>query len=463
MGHYSYLKIDQFNLSWKYHVPNFLASLFSEEHFYKIKELEWEKEYYFEYGYKTNVQNSLEILGENGYTKELFVELYQFFYDKLFLEYKEWAKEKIGEQLYHYNEDNNFELSKKLIKSLNNLDGEIKEEDIENKFEEYINSFTELSREEEIEDFIKFLSALLANEKSYIELNDGNKYEIKGELNLKERRGHHFIDFEELHVYLLDKCLELPPWILIISNIFEEHYFMEYQEIISIMYIRLLLEISPNDKEVCLRLDDIIEKIEDAKEIHSELENTLINKINLYNKFFNNLLKNEEHIREKYIKSKTRELLSECLEEEDKYKKGKVLEELIEKLFTSNNQLDLVDKRVKTGDEEIDLVIRNNIDRPFWLSFNSPMFLVECKNWGKKIGTSEVRDFEGKLRNHSTMAKIGFFVSVNGFTSEVKNELKRAERDKIKIVLLNYDDLEKYLYSNLNLFEWLEDKAAILY
>ena len=307
MGHYSHLYIDNFNIAWKYHVPSFLAFLFSEEDFFEIKEVEDEDEYYFNYGYKTNVQNSLEILDKNGYTKELFVEVYNFFYDELFLVYEEVVKEEIAEKFYDYKKvkDDLDQENSKLFKFFKNLEGEINEEEIENKFEHYINSFAELSREEEVQDFIKLLSVLLNTDKNseqtYIELNDGKKYEIKGKIKSKGYRGGHFIDFEQLHVYLLDKFLEFPPWILIISNLFEEHYFMEYPEIISIMYIRILLEISENDKEVRLELDDIIQEKEYAEKIHPELENILINKINLYNKFFNNLLENEEHIREKYI------------------------------------------------------------------------------------------------------------------------------------------------------------------
>lgn len=469
MGHYSHLYIDKFKIAWKYHVPNFLTFLFTKEDFYEIKEVEDEYEYYINYGYKTNVQNSLEMLDENGYTNDLFVEVYNFFYDELFLDFEEWAKEKIAEQIYDYKkEKGDFEQENSpMFQIFKDLEGNISEEKIKNKFDQYINSFDELSREEEIQDFIKFLSVLLNTNKNskrtYIELNDGKKYEIKGGIESKRYRGGHFTDFEQLHVYLLDKFLEFPPWILIISNLFEEHYFMEYPEIISIIYIRFLLEISDNDKEVRLELGDIIHEKEDAQKIHPELENTLINKINLYNKFFNNLLENEDHIREKYIKSRSKELFSECFEEQDKYKKGKILEELIEKLFTSNNQLDLVDKRVNTGDEEIDLIIQNNIDSPFWLAFNSPCFFVECKNWKNKIGTSEIRDFEMKMRNHNKIAKIGFFVSINGFSSEVENELKRAGRDEYHIVLIDSEDLKNYLYSNLKIFEWLKNKTTKIF
>jgi restriction endonuclease Mrr len=132
-------------------------------------------------------------------------------------------------------------------------------------------------------------------------------------------------------------------------------------------------------------------------------------------------------------------------------------------LFTSNNHLELVDKRVSTGDEEIDLVIKNNIDRPFWMAFNSPLFFVECKNWHKSVGSKEMRDFETKMRNHSKLAKLGFFVSYNGFTTEALEELKRAGREDYHIVLIKKANLLEYLQLGKPFFEWLENLVIQLH
>ena len=38
-------------------------------------------------------------------------------------------------------------------------------------------------------------------------------------------------------------------------------------------------------------------------------------------------------------------------------------------------------KRVSAGDEEIDLVCKNSVNRPCWLTLHSPLCFVECKNW----------------------------------------------------------------------------------
>jgi len=112
MGHYSRLFIDDYSLSWKYYVPNYLAFFFTEDDFYKNKIEENEDEYWFEYGYKTNVQKALNTLNDNGYTKNLFIEVYNFFYEDLLLENELWIKESIFEYYYDWKSENNKENKK---------------------------------------------------------------------------------------------------------------------------------------------------------------------------------------------------------------------------------------------------------------------------------------------------------------------------------------------------------------
>lgn len=162
------------------------------------------------------------------------------------------------------------------------------------------------------------------------------------------------------------------------------------------------------------------------------------------------------------IKSQCRALMQACDEAPSTGQKGKSLEDLVEVLFTSGEGLVLADKRVSTDDEEIDLVCINNVNRPFWLALTSPLLFVECKNWTKNVGTKEIRDFEIKLQNHGAMTKIGFFVSLNGFTSEVASELKRMGRSAYHVVLIERQDIVEYLASDVGILNWLETKMCKL-
>ena len=91
------------------------------------------------------------------------------------------------------------------------------------------------------------------------------------------------------------------------------------------------------------------------------------------------------------------------------------------------------------------------------------MFFVECKNWSRQVGAKEVRDFEGKLRNHARLVRVGFFISMNGFTKEALTELKRAGRDAFHLVILERRDIDEYVSSSIAFFPWLERKASLFY
>ncbi len=70
------------------------------------------------------------------------------------------------------------------------------------------------------------------------------------------------------------------------------------------------------------------------------------------------------------IKKQCEHLLQACDAAANSADKGKTLEDFTEILFTSEEGLVCSDKRVNTGDQEIDLVLANNVNRPFWMACN---------------------------------------------------------------------------------------------
>ena len=104
--------------------------------------------------------------------------------------------------------------------------------------------------------------------------------------------------------------------------------------------------------------------------------------------------------------------------------------------------LDVLETNVNTETEEIDILVKNESEDPFWQRLPTP-FLVECKNWSKPVGAKEIRDFDGK------MDEITFriMISIDGVTG--KSERKAAKgviRDaRIKgrhIIVLDKEDLK---------------------
>jgi len=454
MGQYTQLYIDRFYLSWKDYVPTFLTFLFKESDFYVVRDQE-EPEWPEEIGFLTTCTNSLEILERNGYTIEFFAGVYEFFERELYDYYTECAKQQIIED----------------------ADRDMCEKEVEEAFSAHLANFPNLTRQQELEDFLKFLGVLLASdfktppfdEPVRLKFHDEREYEIPPSQYLFAKRFENLriIDFENLQMYVHDKPLKFPPWILKLCALFDDDYLFHYPEIVSLMFVRLVLaSVSPED-EIKLDLHDIIEiegtpeeQERGIRDFHSSLAYSLVEKVNLYNRVFQSLFRNENQVRERYIKSECRDLLASCDTASKSSDKGRLLERLTELIFTANRLFELVDKRVSTGDEEIDLVVKNNIDRPFWNAMQSPLFFIECKNWKDPVGAKELRDFEGKLRNHAKLAKVGFFVAINGFTSEVSNELRRTGRGDQHIVLLDRTDLEEYLGGSDDFFPWLEKRAA---
>jgi restriction endonuclease Mrr len=122
--------------------------------------------------------------------------------------------------------------------------------------------------------------------------------------------------------------------------------------------------------------------------------------------------------------------------------------------------LEVSSTRYSTGGEEIDLVLKNNVDRPFWSALDSPLIFVECKNWSSSVGAAELRDFEMKLLNHGPLARVGFFVAPGGFTEGARTELRRGGRSDHTVVLIDGDALNQYVDSGMPTVEWLERLIA---
>ena len=77
--------------------------------------------------------------------------------------------------------------------------------------------------------------------------------------------------------------------------------------------------------------------------------------------------------------------------------------------------LKVVEHRVRTETEEIDLVIANEGNgRGF--RYEAEFILVECKKWSEKCGKDEFVLFEKKIHNRRQRGSLGFLVSWNGFT-----------------------------------------------
>lgn len=126
------------------------------------------------------------------------------------------------------------------------------------------------------------------------------------------------------------------------------------------------------------------------------------------------------------------ELLDRIETETNANVKGRLLEELMHKFFSFIKGFEIIE-RLRTETEDIDLVILNKSTSSIWQK-ESSLILVECKNWSGKCGKNELVVFKEKIINRKGRAKIGFFVSWNGFTDTFTKEDLRSSQGDILII-----------------------------
>lgn len=450
MSDWSVLSIGRLQLRFRNSIPSFLGFLFDEADFYSAKSEECEGEWWWEeLGYATSVRDAVETFESQGYSLAVFSSIYEFFRDDIEDVYRLLLGESIAEQgSYHKND-----------------------EEIDAEVERYLSSFPASDSQQKLGAFSDLLRGVLRDAGAMTEfdapyalsLGDGRTLEIPAPDFLRVSGGEaSSIDFESLQMYLQQHVHRLPPGICQVGLFFDEHLFEEYSEIVWLTFVRLALDSADEDAEVRLELSDILEDEEEAKAIPSDLARSLVQKVNLYNRVFQVLFEREDHFRELDRKTRGRDLLARCRRENTANAKGRLLEQLAQLLFTDGERLILSDKRVSTGDEEIDLVLRNNVDRPFWVALGSPLLLVECKNWTGPVPSAAIRDFEMKLVNHGNMARIGVFVALNGFTGPVEDQMKRSSRADHHIALIRGNDIDEYLSGDDTFLVWLERKLSEL-
>jgi hypothetical protein len=135
--------------------------------------------------------------------------------------------------------------------------------------------------------------------------------------------------------------------------------------------------------------------------------------------------------------------------------RGDLFETFTERLFQQEPGFG-VHRKVRQSDQEIDIVVVNRIDDPFWTSLQSPFLLVECRNRRHKVQAKDVRDFEIKLQNSNALARIGIIVSMSGFTKECFTSAVRSCREGYRVLLADRSSIMSRLHNHLSTKEWIE-------
>ncbi|MFS8064891.1 MAG: response regulator [Byssovorax sp.] len=132
--------------------------------------------------------------------------------------------------------------------------------------------------------------------------------------------------------------------------------------------------------------------------------------------------------------------------EADGNRKGKLLEDLMVLLIKTIPGWHHATPRRQNDIEEIDILIRNESADPLWTK-ESQYVLVECKNWSKPVGASELTVFRDKMKNRNARCNLGLFVAPGGFTGPFQDNLRAGRHDSCFVLLLGREKLEALIAS----------------
>ena len=121
--------------------------------------------------------------------------------------------------------------------------------------------------------------------------------------------------------------------------------------------------------------------------------------------------------------------------------KGRALEQLLQDILRTIPGF-IVHPNQRSADEEMDIVVEN--DAAEWEK-ESPIILVEAKNWSSKVERADYDVFFRKLERRHARCRLGLLVSVGGFTGGVKTAHAIDRGKDTLIILVDRDDLERWV------------------
>lgn len=134
--------------------------------------------------------------------------------------------------------------------------------------------------------------------------------------------------------------------------------------------------------------------------------------------------------------------------ETDTYRKGIMFEQFVALLFRSIGY-NVINKRVKDlSANEIDLVVRNEIDDSFLTKFGK-YILVECKNRpDSNTSKNDFIVFKNKLNSTCGMATLGFLFTTSSIARTTYIEAVRESQGDSKVIFVDNARMEKLLMAD---------------
>jgi Holliday junction resolvase-like predicted endonuclease len=133
----------------------------------------------------------------------------------------------------------------------------------------------------------------------------------------------------------------------------------------------------------------------------------------------------------------------------DAYRKGRRFEDLLSFLFNQVADFEVVERNYRSETDEIDLVIQlRRWSKRLWHRLDSPIVLVEAKNWSDRVDQPAVSNFGTKLDIRSPSVRIGFLITKSSITRDARLQVLRMARETATIVLMDGEALQEWIESS---------------
>ncbi|WP_422009168.1 response regulator [Roseivirga pacifica] len=146
----------------------------------------------------------------------------------------------------------------------------------------------------------------------------------------------------------------------------------------------------------------------------------------------------------------------------DTYQKGEKFEHFVSLLFQSIGYGTVKKRVIDRSLNEVDLIIRNEIDDSFLNKFGK-YILVECKNKPRqKIDKNTFIVFNNKLKNTNGLSEFGVLATTGFLTRNTYLEAIRDSGENRKIIFLSNHEFERLINSNnkLETFKGIIDEQV---
>lgn len=189
------------------------------------------------------------------------------------------------------------------------------------------------------------------------------------------------------------------------------------------------------DLMVTGKIVDVIEKVE-FTELIEKLKDIITN-------YHQNLFENRSELKNALLEN-----YANAKNDTDTYSKGEKFEHFVSLLFQSIGFNSIQKRVIDRSQNEVDLVIRNEIDDNFINKFGK-YILVECKNKPTtKVDKNTFIVFNEKIKNTNGLVELGILATTGYLTKTTYTEAIRNSKEKSKIIFLSNNEFEKLIISD---------------